>query len=245
MEPPSGAPGFTTASATLVDDLCTANAILGDQQLVDGFGHVSVRHDGDPTKYVITRDLPAGMVTPRDLVDFTLDSAPVRDIGVRYISERYIHGEIYKARPDVHAVIHTHAVPLIMFSIIDVPLRPVYHMGAFLGEGVPNFEIRDAAGMTDLLVKTPQLGQALARSLGDKSIALMRGHGATIVGRSLRHAVFQAIYAKQNAELQADAMRFGPVKFLEPEESVKCSEFQSAGVERPWQFWKLKALGRG
>jgi ribulose-5-phosphate 4-epimerase/fuculose-1-phosphate aldolase len=240
----SGETGFTTASSALIEDLFVANRILSDHKLVDGFGHVSARHDRDPGRYVMTRNLAAGLVTPDDIVEFDLDSRPIRDIGVGYSVERFIHGEIYRSRPDVMAIVHSHAAPLILFSVIKAPLRPLYHVASFLEDGAPIFDIRDAAGMTDLLIRTPELGRSLAQTLADKSVVLMRGHGATIVGASIKHAVFKAVYTMQNAELQRDAMCFGEVTYLAPEEAALSTAFHAKAFERPWEFWKRQAFGQ-
>jgi ribulose-5-phosphate 4-epimerase/fuculose-1-phosphate aldolase len=240
----SGETGFTTASSALIEDLFVANRILSDHKLVDGFGHVSARHDRDLGRYVMTRNLAAGLVTPDDIVEFDLDSRPIRDIGVGYSVERFIHGEIYRSRPDVMAIVHSHAAPLILFSVIKAPLRPLYHVASFLEDGAPIFDIRDAAGMTDLLIRTPELGRSLAQTLADKSVVLMRGHGATIVGASIKHVVFKAVYTMQNAELQRDAMCFGEVTYLAPEEAALSTAFHAKAFERPWEFWKRQAFGQ-
>jgi len=226
----------------LVDELVTGNRILYDQKIVDAFGHLSVRHDKDPAKYLMSRHLAPGLVTAADVVTFDLDSVPLHDIGQRYYSERFIHGEIYKARPEVIAVVHCHAPQLIPFGATKVPLRPLYHMSGFLGVGVPIFEIRESGGWTDMLVRTPVLGRALAAKLGDKPIILMRGHGATMVGVSIKHAVYRAIYAALNAALQMEALRLGEPIFLSPEEAVLAAERNDKAVDRAWALWQRQAL---
>jgi ribulose-5-phosphate 4-epimerase/fuculose-1-phosphate aldolase len=230
-------------SADLIEELVTANRIIFDQKVVDGFGHISVRHDKDATKYLMARNIAPGLVTAADIVTFDLDSNPVADASSRYYSERFIHGEIYKVRPEIVAVIHCHAPQLIPFGATKVPLRPIFHMSGFLGTGVPIFEIREAGGMTDMLVRTPQLGKALAVSLGDKPIVLMRGHGATMVGVSIKQVVYRAIYAAVNAGLQMDATRLGEVMFLDPQEAMKAAELNDRVLDRPWALWKRQALG--
>jgi ribulose-5-phosphate 4-epimerase/fuculose-1-phosphate aldolase len=230
-------------SAELIEELVTANRIIFDQKVVDGFGHISVRDDRDPTTYLMARNIAPGLVTAADIVVFDLDSNPLADASSRYYSERFIHGEIYRARPDVRAVIHCHAPQLIPFGATRVPLRPIFHMSGFLGAGVPIVEIREAGGMTDMLVRTPQLGKALAISLGDKPIVLMRGHGATMVGVSIKQVVYRAIYAALNAGLQMDAARLGEAMFLDPEEAVRAAELNDSVLERPWALWKRQALG--
>jgi len=235
---------LATCSPELLADLVVANWILYDEDVLDGFGHVSVRHDKDPQRYVMARHMAPGLVTEADVLDFTLDSQPVVDIGKRYYSERFIHGEIYRVRPDVMSIVHTHAPPLIPFGVTATTLRPIYHMGGFLGQGVPVFEIRDAAGITDMLIRTPDLGRALAAKLDVKPFILMRGHGATVVGQTLQQAVYRAIYGTMNARLQAEALRLGEVNYLLPEEAAKADERNAMSVHRPWDLWKREALDR-
>lgn len=232
-------------ASEMIQDLVLGNKILYHQKVVDAFGHVSVRHDKDPNRYLMSRYVPPGLVTPDDIVTFDLDSQPLDKTGLRYYSERFIHGEIYKIRPDVHAIVHCHAPQLIPFGATGYPLRPLYHMSAFLecrGRGVPIFDIRAAAGPTDMLIRTPDLGAALARSLEDKPMVLMRGHGATLVGVSIKQVVFRSVYAVQNAALQVDALRLGEPVYLEGEEAVKAAETSDRVVERPWSLWRSETL---
>jgi len=229
------------AAKELIEEIVTGNHILFQQRVVDAFGHLSVRHDKDPTKYIMARHLAPGLVTAEDLVTFDLDSNPVGDTSQRYYSERFIHGEIYKARPDVVAVVHCHAPELIPFGVTKAGLRPIYHMSGFLGAGVARFEIRDAGGMTDMLVRTPALGKALALSLGDKPVVLMRGHGATMVGTTIRQVVYRSIYAARNAGLQMEALRLGDVTYLESEEAAKAAATNDKAMERAWGLWEREA----
>jgi HCOMODA/2-hydroxy-3-carboxy-muconic semialdehyde decarboxylase len=230
--------------ASLIDDLVAANRVLVDQGVLDGYGHVSVRHDRDPARYMMARSLAPELVTAADVMEYDLDSVPVDPRGRSLYLERFIHGEIYKARPDVRAIVHHHSPSVIPFSVTKPPLRPIYHMAAFLGEGVPVFEIRDAGGMTDLLVRNPALGQALARTLGPRAAALMRGHGAVVVGPTVPHVVARSVYMEMNARLQQQAMALGPVTYLEPEEARKAEASVSGTYGRPWELWRRKALAR-
>lgn len=232
-----------TLAPELVDDLLLGNRILYKYGIVDAFGHISVRHDADPERYVMARHLAPGLVTADDLLTYDLNSDPVTPTTHRLYSERYIHGEIYKQRPDVISVIHCHAPALIPFGITKAQLQPVYHMSAFLGEGVPTFEIREAAGMTDMLIRTAPIGKALATNLGAKPMILMRGHGATMVGKSIRHAVYRAMYAAQNAQIQLEAMRLGEVTYLAPEESERYERYIDEVIHRPWNMWKHELVG--
>jgi HCOMODA/2-hydroxy-3-carboxy-muconic semialdehyde decarboxylase len=221
----------------LVTDLLLGNKILYKYGIVDAFGHISVRHDADPGKYVMSRHLAPGLVEKDDLITYDLDSNPIPETKHRLYSERYIHGEIYKLRPDVHSVVHCHAPALIPFGITNADLQPVYHMSSFLGEGVPKFEIRESAGMTDMLIRTAPIGKALAADLGDKPMILMRGHGATMVGKTIKHAVYRAIYAALNAQIQTEAMRFGEVTYLAREEAGNYERYIDEVIHRPWNMW--------
>jgi ribulose-5-phosphate 4-epimerase/fuculose-1-phosphate aldolase len=224
---------------TFVDDLVQANLILYARGVLDGFGHVSVRDERDPQRFLLARNMAPGLVTAADIMTFELDGkACVGDTRAPYL-ERFIHGSIYRARPDVGAVVHSHSPAIIPFSVVSgVPLRPVYHMGSFLRGGVPVFEIRDAAGPdNDMLVRDTALGDALARTLGSGSVVLMRGHGLTTVGRDVREAVFRAVYAESNARLQADAMRLGTVTYLSDTEALRSSESNAGQIARAWELW--------
>lgn len=221
----------------LVDDLVVANRILANEGVVDGYGHVSVRNPANANRYFLARAGAPALVTPADIVEYDLDSNAASGSGAGYM-ERFIHGEIYKARADVTAVVHCHCLDVIPFAAANVPLRPMYHMGYFIGEGVPVFDIRDAAGITDMLVSTPALGLALARTLGRRPAALMRGHGAVVVADSLHVVVAKAYYLNVNARLQAQAiqLRGGGVTYLDPEEAKKAVQT----YERSWEFWKSR-----
>lgn len=229
----------------LLDDLVAANRILFDHGVVDAFGHVSVRHDRDPTRFLLARNMAPGLVTAADVVEFHLDGRPVTARGRPVYLERFIHGEIYRVRPEVMAVVHSHAPAVVPFGVVpSVPLRPIWHMSGFLGAGVPIFEIRDTAGeASDLLIRSNRLGEALARSLGDACVVLMRGHGATVVGPTLKLAVFRAIYTQVNAELQLRANALGPVTFLTPGEAAATTESVGSQVERAWALWRSRAAG--
>jgi ribulose-5-phosphate 4-epimerase/fuculose-1-phosphate aldolase len=245
--PAQGAPlSAGPADPTLVEDLVAANRILVDQGVLDGYGHVSARHDRDPSRYLMARSLAPELVTAGDLMEYDLDSNPVDARGRAMFIERFIHGEIYKARPDVRAVVHSHSPAVIPFGVTGVPLRPLYHMSAFIGESVPVFDIRDAmGGMTDMLVRDAAIGRALARTLGARPAALMRGHGAAVVGPSLPAAVFRSVYLEMNAKLQAQAMAQGAsVRYLDPEEARRAEASIAGTLGRPWELWKRKALGR-
>ncbi|EMD9440827.1 MULTISPECIES: class II aldolase/adducin family protein [Burkholderia] len=226
----------------LVEDLVCANRILFDQGIVDAFGHVSVRHDKDPQRFLLARNMAPGTVDVQDIVEFTLDGVPVNAGGRAVYLERFIHGEIYKARPDVQAIVHSHSPTVLPFSVTKrTPLRPVCHMSGFLGAGTPVFEIRETAGdATDLLVRDNALGAALARRLGSAAFVLMRGHGSTVVAPTLKQAVYRAVYAEVNARMQIEALQLGDVVYLsEQEAATACANIETQ-VERPWALWKQR-----
>jgi ribulose-5-phosphate 4-epimerase/fuculose-1-phosphate aldolase len=226
----------------LIDDLVTANHILASEGILDGYGHVSVRDGRNPNHYFLSRSLAPGLVAAADIIEYDLDSNPISDTRMSY-RERFIHSEIYKARPDVMAIVHDHSPAVIPFSVSSVPLRAVSHMAAFIGEGVPVFEIRDVDGMTDMLISNPKRGQALAKVLGDHPAALMRGHGAVVVGGTVKEVVGRAYYLDSNARLQTQAMLLGgKVTYFEPEEAKKTAP--QDGFERAWGVWKQKASAK-
>ena len=159
---------MTDADPALIEDVVAANRILYDQGVVDGFGHISARHDKDPQRFLLARSMAPGLVTAADIMEFDLDGKPVDPEGRTPYLERFIHSEIFKAQPGVAAIVHSHSPAVIPFGVVaEARLRPIYHMSSFLGFGVPVFEIRDSGGLaTDMLIRTPQLGAALARTLG-------------------------------------------------------------------------------
>jgi ribulose-5-phosphate 4-epimerase/fuculose-1-phosphate aldolase len=245
---PASAQTTAPASAGPVDpalmqDLVVANRVLTDLNVIDGFGHVSMRHPTDPNRYLMGRSLAPALVTADDILEYDLDSNPVDARGRASFLERFIHGEIYKARPDVKAVVHTHSPGIIPFGVSNVPLRPVFHLGAFLAPDVPVFDIRDAAGMTNMLVSTPQLGKALADTLGSRNVALMRGHGSVVVAATIPMAVFRAHYSNVNAQLQSQALALGgTVTYLQNDESQKTLAVIDQIHGRAWDLWKRAAL---
>ena len=235
---------LTPADKQTIEDLVAANRILYAQSVLDGYGHVSVRHDTKPDRFWLSRSMAPGLVTAGDILEFDLSGEPVDGQGRPTYSERFIHSEIYRRRPDVKAIVHSHSPAVIPFGVTSVSLRPIFHMSGFLGTGVPIFEIRDTAGDTDMLVRNPALGAALALRLDDKSAALMRGHGSVAVGISLPQAVYRAIYLEVNARLQSEAMKLGTINFLTPEEARLAAAGNDLHVLRPWALWKYE-IGKG
>jgi HCOMODA/2-hydroxy-3-carboxy-muconic semialdehyde decarboxylase len=226
-------------AAAAVDDLVTANRVLAHENVVDGFGHVSVRDPQNPNRYRLSRSVAPALVTAADILTYDLDSNALDANGRTGYVERFIHGAIYKVRPDVNAIVHAHTPSVIPFGVTAVRLQSVFHMAAFLGAGVPVFEIRDFGGTaTDMLVTTQPLGDALARTLGTANVALMRGHGLVAVGSSIPEAVFRAYYTGQDAQLQADALRLGNPTYLNADEARLMTKTQSGLVARVWDLWK-------
>ena len=233
---------FQAPAVDLVDRLVYANRILYDQGIVDGLGHASVRHDTESGAFLLSCSRAPGMVRRQDITVYDYDGNTLSDQQERPYLERFIHGEIYRARPDVMAVVHSHSESVIPFAITRNALRPVFHMSGFLGEGSAHFEIREAGGNTDMLIRSSYLGQALARSLGHHNCVLMRGHGSTVVGSSLEQAVYRAIYTEVNAKLQLAAMGLGDITFLNTEEAKLSSETNDGQIPRSWNLW-IKRLG--
>jgi HCOMODA/2-hydroxy-3-carboxy-muconic semialdehyde decarboxylase len=227
-------------------DLVAAYRILAEHGVIDAYGHVSVRSERDPNRYLLAGHIAPENVTEEHLIEYDLDSNPLDARGRESVRERFIHGEVYKARPEVMSVVHSHSHTVVPFSVTEVPLRPVFHMAAFVGEGLPNYEIRDFQKGTDLLVKTPFLGAALAKTLGTAPAALMRGHGATVVGENLPRAVGRSIYLEINARMQMQAMAIagpgGRITYIDDAEVRASNPVQN--YNRAWPAWRERALAR-
>jgi len=230
----------------LLDDLVAANRILADQGILDAFGHVSVRHPDNPDRYLMSRWLAPALVTAEDIVEYDLESVALSHPDVHLYSERYIHSEIYKVRPDVHAIVHSHSPTVVPFGVTHATFRPILHNAAFLGDFVPTFDIREKFGPTDMLVNRKERGTELARVLGQHTTALMRGHGDVVVGSNIQNVVWRAYYTEINARMlaQAIALGGGPVMYLSAEEAALTDVSMQRVEARPWKLWKQKALGR-
>jgi HCOMODA/2-hydroxy-3-carboxy-muconic semialdehyde decarboxylase len=231
----------------LINDLVAANRILYRQGVVDGFGHVSARHPARPDRFLLSAAKAPGRVTAEDIMEFDLDGKPIDARDRPTYSERFIHSEVYKARPDVNAVIHSHSPTVIPFSVTQVPLRAVHNTASFLASGVPVFEMRKAAGMTNNLVDDAARGKALAETLGDRPVALLRGHGNVVVGPDLRRTVSRAIYTEVNARMLLQAVTLGgPITYIDPEENKQIEARRGTrvtghSVDRTWQMWLEEA----
>jgi ribulose-5-phosphate 4-epimerase/fuculose-1-phosphate aldolase len=230
--------------AAVTEDIVIGSRILAELGVLDAFGHVTARHPTNPNHFLMSRSLAPALVTADDIMEFDLDGNPVDARGRSVFLERFIHSEIYKARPDVMSVVHTHSAGVIPFSVSRLPLQPVYHNAAFLATGVPVWDIRKDFGETDMLVRDPSLGKSLARTLGDKSVLLMRGHGDVTVGPAVKHAVFRAYYTDVNARLQSQAMELGgKINYLTVAEGAKADAvFQQVLVDRVWNLWKMRIV---
>jgi HCOMODA/2-hydroxy-3-carboxy-muconic semialdehyde decarboxylase len=233
---------------SVIDDLVVGNRILYAQDVVDGYGHISARDPRDPERFFMSRARAPGLVTAADIMTFGLDGELVKPDDRPIYSERFIHSEVYRARPDVKAVVHSHSPTVVPFSVTRVPLKPI--RAPFLYPEVPVFDTRDAAGWTNLLISNSALGKALAQTLGKNSVALLRGHGNVVVAPSVRMAVYRAIYTEANARLLLQAkMLGGPITYLAPEEAALMVKEHGRhrpghGSDRTWEMWKQEALAR-
>jgi ribulose-5-phosphate 4-epimerase/fuculose-1-phosphate aldolase len=226
---------------TAIDELVIANRIVAAEKVCDAFGHVSMRHPDDQQKFLLSRGRAPELIEASDIMQFTLDGKIASGNGKPYL-ERFIHGAIYEARPDVQAVVHSHSYSVVPFSVIGEKLRPVMHVCATIGVDIPVWDPQINFGDTDMLVGDMTQGRDLARALGARTSILMRGHGSTVAAASLREAVYAAVMLEINANLQLKAQAFGPVTFLTPGEIEKIRERQNRGrpgegFDRAWQYW--------
>jgi len=228
---------------SLLEDLVAANRILAAHGVIDAYGHVSLRSPDNPNRYFLARSLAPERVQIEDLLEYDLDSNPLDERGRESVRERFIHGEIYRARPDVMSVVHNHSPSVIPFSVTGVPMKALFHMASFIGEGLPNFEIRKVKKGSDLLVKTPELGKALAKTLGKAPASLMRGHGAAVTGENLMRSVGRSIYLEMSAIMQMQAMAMSKkIVWFDAAEVKASSPVQD--YKRAWPMWREKALAQ-
>jgi HCOMODA/2-hydroxy-3-carboxy-muconic semialdehyde decarboxylase len=229
--------------AALLEDIVVGSRILADFGVLDGFGHVSARHPTNPNHFLMSRSLAPALVTADDIMEFDLDGNAVDGRGRTVFLERFIHGEIYKARPDVMSVVHTHSPGVIPFSVSKVPLRAMFHNPSFLAAGVPVWDIRKDFGETNMLVGNSALGKSLAATLADKPVVLMRGHGDVAVGPTVKMAVFRAYYTDVNAKLQSQAIALGgEPNYLTAGEGEKADTTNFAVIDRIWNLWRMRIL---
>lgn len=228
----------------LLDDLVIANRILATEEVVDAYGHVSVRHPEDPGRFLLARSLAPSMVRREDIMHFDLEGNPLQGDARQPYLERFIHAAVYASRPDVVSVVHAHAEDVLPFGISDAPLRPVIHSGSFMGEHVPVWDIRDRFGDTNLLVTNMAQGRDLARCLAGNNVSLMRGHGFVAAARSIIEVVRMSVYVPRNARVQMAAMQLGSLKPLSPGEiAARNAGYKPHSPEtwRTWEYWATKA----
>jgi ribulose-5-phosphate 4-epimerase/fuculose-1-phosphate aldolase len=238
----SSEPGPLQDKASLLSDLVLANRILADQDVVDGYGHVSARNPAAPNHFFISRWLAPELVAEDDIVELNFDCNAVDGDTRKLYSERFIHSEIYRLRPDVNAIVHTHAPSVVLMGVCRERLLPIYHMAGFIGTGVPVFDIRRSSGMTNMLVNDANRGKALARTLGGASGSLMRGHGGVTVGSCLSQAVGRSVYLKINAELQSRVLG-RKIVTLSPEEA-HLADSGNQNFPKDWDLWKRKVMDK-
>ena len=229
---------------TVIKDLVIANRILAHEGIVDAYGHVSVRHPRDPKRYLLARSLSPEMVQQADIMEFDLDGTPAGGDSRQPYLERFIHGAVYEARPEVLAVVHAHAEDVLPFGITSTPLRPVIHSGSFMGAEVPVWDIRERFGDTNLLVTNMPQGRDLAARLAGNNVALMRGHGFVAAARSLIEVVRMSVYVPRNARVQMAAMQLGEVKPLSRGEiDARNAGYKPHSPEtwRAWEYWATRA----
>jgi ribulose-5-phosphate 4-epimerase/fuculose-1-phosphate aldolase len=229
--------------AALLEDMAVGSRILAELGVLDGFGHVSARHPTNPNHFLMSRSLAPALVTANDIMEFDLDGNPVDARGRSVFIERFIHSEIYKARPDVMSVVHTHSAGVIPFSVSKVPMRAMFHNPSFLAVGVPVWDIRKDFGETSMLVENAALGKSLAATLADKPVVLMRGHGDVTVGPTVKMAVFRAYYTDVNAKLQSQAIALGgEPNYLTPGEGEKADKTNFVVIDRIWNLWRMQIM---
>jgi len=226
-----------------IADLAAASRILAERGVVDGFGHVSMRHPDAAERYLMARAIAPALVTPDDILEYDMDSNPCNANGRGSFLERYIHSEIYKARPDINSVVHSHSPSVIPFGLVGVKMLATFHNAAFLAAGVPVFDIREKFGATDMLVSDHIKGVALADALGGKDIALMRAHGSVACGPTLETAVFRAVYTEVSARVQHWAAALGgggPIAALDEEEGRLADVPNQMASKRAWNLWRTQ-----
>ncbi|HXC33693.1 MAG TPA: class II aldolase/adducin family protein [Verrucomicrobiae bacterium] len=238
--PAAQEPASLANDPKLIEDLVYANRILYQQQVLDGFGHVSVRSDKNPDHFLMAHSMAPGLVTAKDIMEWDREGEAVDARGRNGYTERYIHAAIYRVRPDVRAIVHSHSPDVIPYSITGVTLRPTFHNPAFLRLGAPIFDSQKEFGDTDMLIRDNKIGDALAKVLGNAGVALIRGHGFVAVGPSAQVVVYRAIYTQVNARVQAEAMKLGTPRFLSPGEAEKAQAVTEGTSGRPWELWKAQ-----
>ena len=228
---------------SLLEDLVAANRILAEHGVIDAYGHVSLRSPRDPNRFLLARAIAPETVQVEDILEYGLDGNPFDPRGMASVSERFIHSEIYRARPDVMSVVHNHSPSVIPFSVTGVKMRALFHMASFIGDGLPNFEIRRFKKGSDMLVRDPKLGAALAKTLGKAAASLMRGHGSVTVGEDLQRAVGRSVYLEMSAIMQMQALLLSKkIVYFDAAEVKASAPVQD--YKRAWPLWRDKALAK-
>ncbi|MEC7488292.1 MAG: class II aldolase/adducin family protein [Pseudomonadota bacterium] len=230
-------------SLNTMREVVVANRILARENVVDAYGHVSIRHPENPKRYLMSRSRSPELVALGDVIEFTLEGEAIDDSRTPY-AERHIHGAIYEARPDVNAVVHNHSHAVIPFGVTPVPLKPVAHVGASIGKAVPVWDIRDNFGDTNLLVVNMEQGRDLASGLASNNVVLMRGHGCAVTGKSVQGAVMTSIYLQVNARLLQDTLTMHEdIEYLSDGEIDQCAEIflSDFSVKRAWEYFQRRA----
>ena len=227
---------------SVIEDLVIASRVCVEHGVIDAYGHVSARNPENPNTYFISRDLAPEFITENDILEMDMDSNPIDKNSPKSYNERFIHSEIYKARPDVMSIVHNHSHSVVPFSCTTCELKPIFHMSAFIGLGVPNWDIREAQMGTDMLVRNSFLGKSLADKLGQHPAALMRGHGSVVVGEKIQVAVGRTIYLDQNAKMQYQAMMMSgtPMEIIYMDDSEVAANVKWQEYYRSWDLWKRK-----
>ena len=226
------------------EELAIASRILADLGVFDAAGHVSMRHPGNPQRFLMSRSLAPALVTADDIMEFTLESTPCDARERTPFIERYLHGEIYRKRPDVMGIAHGHSPAVIPFGLTSTPMRATYHNAAFLAAGVPVFDIRDRFGVTDIVISSAERGAGAADALGDKAVVLLRAHGFIAVGPGIQAAVFRAVFTEISARVQLQAAALGgSIAALDAEEGRLADAINLATVGRSWELWKRRVTG--
>lgn len=230
---------MSKARKAAIRDLVAANHILFNEGIFDAYGHVSARDPDDPERFLLARHVAPSLVTRSDIRTFDLAGNVLDGEGEKLYTELWIHAAMYAAQPGVNGVVHSHSLSILPFGATRTALQPIWAPAAFLSLGVAHFDTRDVAGDTDLMIRTPALGRALAEAIADRPVALMRGHGATVVGKSLREAVFRAVYVEANAKIQTEALRMGEPVYINPGEAAHSIAHMDAdpSYRRAWEFW--------
>jgi len=243
-------PGLSPRAQTVVENLVefqrvvAANRILANEDVVDAFGHVSVRDPRNSERYVMSHSRGPSLVELEDLLEFEADGSKVNpDDPRRPYGERMIHGAMYEARPDVNAVVHHHSYDVVPYSVSTTALRPLMHITSIIGNEIPVWDIRDDFGDTDMLVRSREMGRRLAQVMGDNTCLLIRGHGAVVVGANVKQAVMSAVYLQVNAQLLAQALTMGEPEYLSPQEVelATATTFSPLGLDRAWEYFCVRA----